>query len=420
MNNIEVAISCSNKENVIHCWDIRTGVLIASYKANLSSCVAIRKSYWLRAGLFLTPQLDKSTVNVYQFSKSPSLFKFIVPEKLTAMEISNSGEFCIGGGESGRIYIWEIETGRMIRMFDAHYKAVSCIKFTVDDMRLITGGKDSQVLVWSFNNLLDLTLPQDSIPTSISLSGHSLPITGLSISLLPYNHARVYSCSMDKSCKIWEITGENIGTVMFPRSLTAIAVNATETSVYCGAVDGTIYQSNLYSEKRASDYSTVTDVQDFDLHKFEKHTDIVHQLAFSMDESLLVSASEDGTCQVWDVASRQSVKTFSKKSPITTCTVILQPPELIEQELAPKDLKISQFSRFPNADLEMSHTVQIKKESADTLEKVAQDYFAPIELHNNEDEVADLKAQIAMLTNHNSQLRKLNDELYSSVLKSLK
>ncbi|KAJ3318336.1 WD repeat-containing protein 18 [Boothiomyces sp. JEL0866] len=420
MNNIEVAISCSNKENVIHCWDIRTGVLVASYKANLSSCVAIRKSYWLRAGMFLTPQMDKSTINVYQFSKSPAVFKFIVPEKLSVLEVSNSGDFCVGGGESGRIYIWEIATGRMIRMFDAHYKAVSCIKFSVDDIRLVTGGNDSQVLVWSFSQLLDLAVPQDSIPSSISLSGHSLPITGLSISLLPHQNARVYSCSMDKSCKIWEITGENIGTIIFPRSLTSIAVNATETAVFCGGVDGTIFQSNLYSEAKLQNYSTVTDVQDSELLRFEKHTDHIHQLCFSMDESLLVSASDDGTCQVWDVASRQSVRTFTKKTPLTTCAVILQPPELVDQALAPKDLKITQFSRFPNSDLDMPYSVQIREECTDSLEEITEKYFAPIELNGGDDEIAELKSQIAMLTNHNTQLRKLNDELYTSVLQSLK
>ncbi|KAJ3270810.1 WD repeat-containing protein 18 [Terramyces sp. JEL0728] len=427
MNNIEVAITCSSKENVIHLWDIRTGVLVASYKANLSNSVAIRKSFWLRASSFFTPQLDKGTINVYQFSKSPSAFKFIIPEKLSALEISNTGDFCVGGGESGRIYIWEIQTGRMIRMFDAHYKAITCIKFTMDDMRLITGGKDSQILVWSFNHLLDLTFPQDSIPSSISLSGHSLPITSIAVSILPYEHARIYSCSMDRSCKIWEITGENIGAIVFPRSLTSVVVNSTETAVFCGTIDGAIYQSNLYSEQTAQNFSTVADLQDTEFLKFEKHTyefanrsDQIHQLCFSMDESLLVSASEDGTCQVWDIGSRQSIKSFVKKTPMTTCAVILQPPELIEQALAPKDLKISQFSRYPNADIDMPYTFGFKDGFMEPFEKVAEEYFAPIEVDQGEDEIADLKAQISQLKSHNAQLRRLNDELYSSVLTSLK
>ena len=42
----------------------------------------------------------------------------------------------------------QIATGSLVRMFDAHYKAVTTIQFTSDDAIMVTGGEDSAVNVW--------------------------------------------------------------------------------------------------------------------------------------------------------------------------------------------------------------------------------------------------------------------------------
>ena len=53
-------------------------------------------------------------------------------------------------------------------------------------------------------------------------------------------------------------------------------------------------------------------------------------LALSFDGSLLISASEDGNCTVWDVISRQPLRKFeSHKGPITHVSCILRPSELV-------------------------------------------------------------------------------------------
>jgi WD40 repeat protein len=38
--------------------------------------------------------------------------------------------------------------GNLIRMFDAHYKAVRIIKFSVDDVSFLSGGEDGSVHLW--------------------------------------------------------------------------------------------------------------------------------------------------------------------------------------------------------------------------------------------------------------------------------
>jgi pre-rRNA-processing protein IPI3 len=60
------------------------------------------------------------------------------------------------------------------------------------------------------------------------------------------------------------------------------------------------------------------------------HSGPVYSLSLSFDGSLLISASEDGNCLVWDVASRQSLRKFeSHKGPVTHVSCIMRPNELL-------------------------------------------------------------------------------------------
>ena len=36
----------------------------------------------------------------------------------------------------------------MLRMFDAHYKPVTVVRFTADDALMISGGEDAMIHLW--------------------------------------------------------------------------------------------------------------------------------------------------------------------------------------------------------------------------------------------------------------------------------
>lgn len=44
------------------------------------------------------------------------------PEKLGPLAVSCDGSLCAGGGISGRVYVWEVSSGTLLRAWDAHYK----------------------------------------------------------------------------------------------------------------------------------------------------------------------------------------------------------------------------------------------------------------------------------------------------------
>ncbi|KAI8929058.1 hypothetical protein BC831DRAFT_433920 [Entophlyctis helioformis] len=366
----EVAISTSAKDSGIHIWDIRNGALLSSLKGNSSAVnsTALVPAYaglytpapptnlatgWLLPSLILSAQNDRAALHAWSFAKAQPVGKFVVPERLSCVVVSNSGRFCAAGGVSGRLYLWEV----------------------------------------------------------------------------------------------WDLaTGTPLLTVLFPRPLTCLQVNVLETVIYVGCSDGTTRAVDMY---RAHDGSLHA-INEGDVHDagtepriFRGHTAAVTCLSLSMDESHLVSGSEDGDCIVWDASTRQPLRTFKgHKDPVTSVKVILKPSAVGNPDVQTR-VAIEPFKRFPaprrdittadgevNGDAAWNVSVlptQGRDRLNDQIDDVpfadAAQIFAGISAgmvgaakagESHEDEVNALHARIALLEKHNSELRQLNDELFNS------
>ena len=57
---------------------------------------------------FLTAQLDRGIIHVYSWGKDTSKSKMILPEKIRSFKMSPSGTWCVGGSESGKLFLWEV------------------------------------------------------------------------------------------------------------------------------------------------------------------------------------------------------------------------------------------------------------------------------------------------------------------------
>ncbi|KAJ3158142.1 Pre-rRNA-processing protein ipi3 [Geranomyces michiganensis] len=346
----EIAVTASSSGSLVYVWDLRSGAILASLKGNNSAprTTTTLPSQCLYSDAFLAAQNDRALVNVWSWAKSQILAKFPLPEKLSALCASHSGLYCVGGGESGRLYVWEMATGRLLRTFDAHYKAVRVVRFTDDDAAFITGGEDSVANVWRIAGVIDPGTESSVVTPHASLSGHALPITDIAVGFGLFGSARIVTSSADCTCKIWEAaSGDLLTTLLFPTAVTSVALDQTETRLYTGAADGKIHCTNLYrggggggrdppyglaqgvTAGDAADPTADADEPGSTGGVFSGHTACVSSLAFSFDGSLLLSGSDDGTAIVWDTASKQAMRTFSThKTPVTSVSVLLQPPHL--------------------------------------------------------------------------------------------
>lgn len=77
--------------------------------------------------------------------------KTVLPERLTCLAADTRGLLCAGGTAQGRIYLWELASGIMCHSWEAHYRAVSVLRFTPDGNALVSGSEDAGVSVWSIS-----------------------------------------------------------------------------------------------------------------------------------------------------------------------------------------------------------------------------------------------------------------------------
>ncbi|KAG5638350.1 hypothetical protein H0H81_000483 [Sphagnurus paluster] len=131
--------------------DIQTGTTLASFKQTNATphCTAFIESGNAQGGFILAAQPEKSVLNVYTFQKDQISLKIVLPEKLTCIAIDARGNYCAGGTAQGRIYLWEVASGILYNAWDAHYRQVTVLRFTVDGAALLSGSEDSGVSVWS-------------------------------------------------------------------------------------------------------------------------------------------------------------------------------------------------------------------------------------------------------------------------------
>jgi len=377
------------------------------------------------------------------------------------------------------MYLWETSSGLLLRVWEGHYKKVNSIAFTDDDSLMISGGEDGIINAWNMAHVLDEAASSENSQSSsiikplFTWSQHSLPVTHVYCGVGGVC-ARVVSTSLDRTCKLWDLsTGSLVCSVVFPTSLTCAILDPSEHAVYVGGLDGIVYVVHLFNLASISDHTV--NARENSQQVFKAHTKSVSCLSMSFDGSVLVSGSIDGTCIVWDVVSRQPLRTFAQhKGPVTGLFIIPRPADIADTSTstAPSSSErksqrsLQTFKKFPythdksvatartltlqlkyvNNELAHSgvlkgstsgllssykrkHDAVVSEQKVDTIEERQQlldqtvdkllcvsDVSGEGALHK---QVVSLEQELTHLQEQNNKWKKINNELYSFAVKGV-
>lgn len=235
-------ISCMNNERVsCYVQDLRTGTEVISYKGG--GTMQQHSLQMLGGNFLIAANSTKPLLHVWKINRTEpmSQMRYVVPGKVNAMALTPDSAYLVAGIQE-TIYLWHLNTGRLLNTLSKHYQPITCIRFTDSGEHFVTAGKDGAVVVW---NLTQVCAPSNSGDSDdnaplYSFNDHGLTVTDVHVG---YGGVRafMYTVSLDRCCNVYDLSnGRMLLSVVFPVALHSIIVNRLETCVYVGTGEGQV------------------------------------------------------------------------------------------------------------------------------------------------------------------------------------
>lgn len=164
----EVLVISSNKDACgLGVVDVATGSMVCN---NFKNCIAdsgalcsIGSSSSSYSGqgssgdFIAVAQAKKPVIHIWQWGKPQVAFQCHVQEIVTCLASDISGTFLLGGTKKGWIYCWNIGTGELLNIWQAHFKSVTRLQLSKNGQFCVSVSEDGMGRAWDMAKVLDLS-----------------------------------------------------------------------------------------------------------------------------------------------------------------------------------------------------------------------------------------------------------------------
>lgn len=217
--------------------------------------------------------------------------------KLLSMDTSSQVEVNLlaVGGSTGFVSLFDTSTSKFGNGFQAHTKAVNCVKFAMGSNCLVTGSSDKTVKIWKSQG--------NSYNAAHTLTGlHSDSVVGLSVHPCGSLFA---SASRDQT---WAFVDAQAGSTVFSISQPDIGSYSDIQFHPDGLLLATVGEDAEY-HLRLWDVKSKENVVSFPGHKGR-----INSVVFSENGFYLATGSSDQTVKMWDLRNLASPIFANEKS----------------------------------------------------------------------------------------------------------
>ena len=202
---------------------------------------------------------------------------------IRGISLSGNQSNALSASGDSTMRLWDLETGRCIRVFEGHNEDVNVVVWTTDQRQVLSGSEDWTVRLWDIDTGRCIRV----------FEGHEGAVWSVAWN---HNSQRIISASDDKTLRVWDPhTGECLSVLAGHMSAVyALSLNSDQKQALSGAGDSTL---------RLWDLET-----GLPLRVLEGHEGAVYSLEWNANQRLAVSGSNDNTVRVWDLTTGRCVQ----------------------------------------------------------------------------------------------------------------
>jgi mono/diheme cytochrome c family protein len=209
---------------------------------------------------------------------------------VTAVALSADGKLAASASRDRSIRLWEVESGRQRSLLAERTSKVRCLAFSPDGKLLLVGADDGSLQVWDVG----------TVKVSRRLTGHTGAVTDVAVSP---DGKQVLSVSHDRTARLWDLaSGKQLRQFEGHRKeIYAVAFSPDGRRAATGSNDRVVCLWDVSTGK--------------ELRRFEGHANAVIRVAFSPDGKQIWSGSSqyqsaDRVLRGWDAETGKEVTSF--------------------------------------------------------------------------------------------------------------
>jgi WD40 repeat protein len=215
-------------------------------------------------------------------------------ESVNSVVFSPNGNHALSGSHDKTLRLWEVSSGKQVRLFKGHTHHVTCVAFSPDGKYALSGSHDKTIRLWEISSGKQIRL----------FKGHTDSVTSVTFSP---DGSHALSGSWDNNLQLWRIaTGKKIKVFKgHTNVITSVSFSPDGEYVLSGSKDNTVRLWEL-----ATGRGTI---------RLEGHTRPVTCVVFSSDGRYVLSGSEDKSVRLWEVANGKKIWVFEGHThPVTS------------------------------------------------------------------------------------------------------
>ena len=217
---------------------------------------------------------------------------------ILAVAVSPEGRRLITGGKEGEVIVWDSANGQPLfpLPLTGHTDWVPSVAFSPDGRKMVSGCFDRTARVWDAVTGLEVSV----------LKGHTGRIT--SVAFAP-DSRQIATASYDGTVKIWDAaSGRELDTLRgHTDEVWCVALSPKGDRIASGGLDGTPRIRNARSGEGVNEVV------------LKGHAGMTASVDFSPDGRRVVTSGEDRTARVWDAATgRQELVLEGHTSPVSS------------------------------------------------------------------------------------------------------